>query len=220
MRLSWLIWLGALLSVAPSACVYDGDERCGPHQVLIEKDRCICEEDYVPGAAGCVPCGEHEYASNGACVCVDDYARPADGAACELIPAALGAACDMETAPCAADGPYSLCHVVEGTSGYCTNGCSADDDCDGGYKCHEDGADSFCRRPPVGYGDSCKSQDDCAGGEATYCETLQSELCLVPCAPGNTGVCFEGEVCCDFAVFEPICVPSDACTEKMGAPVQ
>jgi hypothetical protein len=217
-RFFGLIWLGALLSVAVSACVYDSDERCGPHQVLIEKDRCICEMDYVPGPAGCVPCGDHEQASNGACVCVDDYARPAEGAACEPIPAALGAACDSEAAPCA-DGPYSLCHVTDGTSGYCTSACSSDDDCDGGYRCHEDGADSFCRRPPLGYGDSCKVQDDCAQGEATYCETLQSKLCLVPCAPGNTDVCFEGEVCCDFVVFEPICVPNNACTEKSGTPV-
>jgi hypothetical protein len=218
-RLTGLIWLSALLSVAPSACVYDAGQRCGPHQTEIDKDRCICEEGYVPGAAGCVPCGAHETASNGVCVCDDDYARPADGAACEPIPAALGTACDTTTAPCAA-GPYPLCHVTDGSDGYCTKACGADQDCDGGYKCHVDGADSYCRRPPLGYGDTCQSDDDCATGEATYCETLQSNLCLVPCAAGKTDVCFEGEVCCDFSVFEPICVPSNACSDKGGAPLQ
>lgn len=200
------------------ACVYDADERCGPHQQLIDKDRCICELGFVPGKAGCVPCGEHELASNGACVCAADYARPADGAACEPIPAALGAACDTDASPCA-DGPYGLCHVTSGTAGYCTKACSSDDDCEGGYRCHEDGTEGFCRRPPLGYGDSCKAQADCAAGEATYCETLQSKLCLVPCAAGKTDVCFEGEVCCDFVVFEPICVPSNACTDKSGTVV-
>jgi hypothetical protein len=218
MRLFGLIWWSALLSVTVSACVYDAQERCGPHQTEIDKDRCICEMGYVPGTAGCIPCGDHEQASNGACVCEKDYARPADGAACEPIPAALGAACDTET-PCAA-GPYSLCHTTDDAAGYCTNACRAADDCDGGYKCHDEGADSYCRRPPVGYGDSCQSDDDCAGGEATYCESLQSKLCLVPCAAGHTDVCFEGEVCCDFVVVEPVCVPSNACSEKHGTPLQ
>jgi hypothetical protein len=218
-RLTGLIWLSALLGVAPSACVYDAGQRCGPHQTEIPKDRCICEEGYVPGTAGCVPCGAHETASNGVCVCDDDYARPTDGAACEPIPAALGTTCDTTTAPCAA-GPYPLCHVTDGGSGYCTKACGADQDCDGGYKCHLDGADSYCRRPPLGYGDTCHSDDDCATGEATYCETLQSNSCLVPCAAGKTDVCFEGEVCCDFSVFEPICVPSNACSDKGGAPLQ
>lgn len=208
-----------LLGVAPSACVYDAGQRCGPHQTEIDKDRCICEMGYVPGTAGCIPCGEHETASNGACVCDAGYARPADGAACAPIPAELGTACDSDSAPCAA-GPYPLCHVTEGTSGYCTNACRDAQDCDGGYKCHEAGSDSYCRRPPLGYGDSCQSDDDCAGGEATYCETLQSNLCLVPCAAGKTDGCFEDEVCCNFVVFEPICVPNDACREKGGTPLQ
>lgn len=217
-RFLGLLWSAVLLGVTPAGCVYDADERCGPHQEPIDKDRCICEMGYVPGPAGCVPCGEHEVASNGECVCVDDYARAGDGAACEPIPAALGAACDTVSTPCA-EGPYSSCHVTDGSSGYCSNDCSSDDDCDGGYRCHREGADGFCRRPPLGYGQSCKSQDDCAEGEATYCETLQSNVCLVPCAAGHTDVCFEGEVCCNFGVFAPICVPGDACTEKSGTVV-
>jgi hypothetical protein len=89
-HLSGFVWLSAFLSVAPSACVYDDSQRCGPHQVLLGADRCACEAGYVPGASGCLPCGEDERESNGECVCVDGYARPAEHAECELVPAALG----------------------------------------------------------------------------------------------------------------------------------
>lgn len=215
-RFSALLWLGALLGVLPVGCVYDAAHRCGPHQVPIENDSCQCEEDYVPGTSGCVPCAENERSSNGECVCVAGYARAAASEACEPIPAELGAPCTTD-ADCAA-GKYSTCHLT-GDAGYCTNACTESSDCDGGYKCHVDGEDGYCRRPPLGYGDSCHSDDDCSGGEATYCETIQSNLCLVPCSAGHTDVCFEGEVCCDFVLFNPICVPADACTGKSGTEV-
>lgn len=219
-RLSGLVLLGALLSVGPSACVYDAANRCGPHQLILDNDRCGCEAGYVPGTAGCIPCGDNERETNGACVCVKGFARPADGAACEPLPAALGTACDSESTPCEPGSKYTLCHVTDGTSGYCTSACASQDDCDGGYKCHEDGADSFCRRPPLGYGDSCKTDDDCAGGEATFCEKFQQHICLVPCSAGKTDVCFEGESCCDFVIFHPICVPTDQCSANAGTVVQ
>jgi hypothetical protein len=218
-RLSALVWLSTLLGAAPSACVYDGDHRCGPHQQLISNDRCACEAGYVPGTEGCIPCGDNERESNGECVCVSGYARAAVGAACEAVPAELGAACDTTSAPCSL-GKYPLCHVTSGTSGYCTNGCSSASVCDGGYKCHQDGADSYCRRPPLGYGNSCKTDADCSAGEATFCEKIQSNLCLVPCSAGHSDVCFEGEVCCNFVLFNPICVPSDSCTSMSGTEVK
>lgn len=214
-RLTALLLSSVLIGIAPLACVYDSDEPCGPRQQLISADRCACEAGYVPGESGCVPCGADERESGGECVCVEGFARRADGAACEPIPAELGVACDVESAPCPA-GKYPLCRVTDGTAGYCTNDCDDAGDCDGGYACQRDGADSFCRRPPVGHGLSCQSDEDCAGGEATYCETFQSHLCLVPCSAGNTEGCFGGEVCCDFTLFEPICVPGDACTSSGG----
>jgi hypothetical protein len=217
-RLSGLVWLSALLSVAPSACVYDSSQRCGPHQVLLGSDRCACEAGYVPGTSGCVPCAENELESNGECVCGEGYARPAEGAACELIPEALGAACGGDGALCASE--YPLCHSTDDGQSYCTSSCTSDDDCTGGYRCHEDGANSYCRRPPVGYGNKCKSDDDCADGEATYCDTIQSHLCLVRCSAGKTDVCFEGEGCCDFTLFNPICVPDGVCAMKGGKELQ
>ena len=151
-------------------------------------------------------------------MCVDGYARPADGAACELIPEALGADCDTHGTACTNE-KYPLCHITD-DQGYCTSTCTSSDDCEGGYQCHTDEAGGFCRRPPVGYGKDCKSDDDCAGGEATYCDTIQSHLCLVRCAAGKTDVCFEGEECCDFTLFNPICVPDGVCAMKMGKTLQ
>jgi hypothetical protein len=197
-------------------CVYDPDEPCGPHQESIGFDSCACVDGYVLGDAGCEPCGEHERSSHGECVCVDGFARAAAGEACSPIPAELGATCHTDD-DCG-DSPFPTCHVTEAGDGYCTKLCTSDDDCEGGYRCHDAGDESYCRRPPTGYGDACQSNDDCSG-EASFCETLQSHLCLVPCSAGKTEVCFEGEVCCDFVFFEPICVPADACTSKSGTEV-
>jgi hypothetical protein len=217
-RLSGLLAVCGLLGIIASACVYDSSDRCGPNQRSISSDRCVCADGFVPGTNGCMPCGEHELAFNGACVCEDGYARASAAEACEPIPDELGAACDTESTPCAAE-KYSLCHVNDGTSGYCTNTCSSASDCDGGYKCQE-GGESFCRRPPLGFGDTCKSDDDCTG-EATVCETIQSHLCLVPCAAGDTAGCFIGDVCCEFPGPFVACVPSDACTpENFGTMVE
>jgi hypothetical protein len=218
MRLTSFFLLSTLCGVIASACVYDPDDRCGPHQLEIDNDQCVCETGFVPGDAGCVPCAENEEERAGACICADGFARPTDAEACAPIPEALGAACDVEADPCA-DEPYPLCHATDGTSGYCTSSCSSDGDCTGGYKCHVEGNEGFCRRPPLGHGATCASDADCEGGDATFCETLSSKQCLVPCQAGDTDVCFEGEACCDFLVFAPICVPADVCAE-MGNPVQ
>jgi hypothetical protein len=215
-RLSGFVWLSVLATGLFPACLYDPNDRCGPNQVSVDNDRCECIDGFVPGLSGCVACGDHELESAGSCVCADGYARANDAAACQPIPESLGTACDLESAPCAA-GAYPLCHLTEAGIGYCTSSCSDDADCDGGYKCHIDGAASYCRRPPLGYGDHCSADAECAAGEATFCETIQSQLCLVPCTAASGEVCFEGEVCCDFALFRPICVPENACAAKGGS---
>lgn len=210
--------MSALLGLIPTACVYDPDDRCGPDKTSIDNDRCVCDEGLVPSDDGCVPCGENEEPNVvGECVCVDGYARTAATDLCEPIPMTLGADCDTDDAPC--EEPFSLCHVTEGTAGYCTEACSSDADCDGGYRCHLEGGSGYCRRRPLGYGESCQSDDDCAGGEATYCEVIRTNQCLVPCEAGKTDVCFEGEVCCNFVIFNPVCVPTANC-EDAGTVVE
>ena len=211
MRLSGLVCLCGLFGLVPSACLYDDDNRCGPHQVAVSNDRCSCEEGYIPGEDGCVACGDKEVALNGACSCAEGFARANDTDPCERPPAELGVECDTESNPCPA-GDYSLCHVTEGTSGYCTNACASSDECDGGYKCQEADAESFCRRPPVGLSEKCDSNEDCADGEATSCEAIQSHQCLVPCAAGDTAACFVGDACCAFPGPFVACVPASACT--------
>jgi hypothetical protein len=205
LRLSWLGFV-----VAPG-CVYDSSERCSPHQVEINNDRCTCEAGYVPGDAGCVPCAENEEERSGACVCSEGYARASDDAACEPIPGGLGVECETSES-CGAD--YPVCHLTENNGGYCTTiGCGSSDDCEAGYMCQSDGDISYCRRPPLGYGKTCDSQADCADGEATFCEVLQSNVCIVPCTAETTDVCFQGEVCCDFSLFKAgtVCTPTAAC---------
>lgn len=216
MRFSALTWVCGWIGLVPLACVYDPDDRCGPRQVSVEHDRCACEEGFVPGEKGCAPCGENERAAGNQCVCADGYARASQAEACEPIPAELGAPCDSSDLPCA-DGAYSLCHVTDGTSGYCTNACTSSSQCDGGYQCQETADESYCRRPPLGFAQSCDTDADCADGEATFCENIQSHSCLVPCAAGSTNGCFIGESCCDFALFRPVCVPTQACAENGGA---
>ncbi len=220
-RWALLVW-GTWQLVAVPACVYDDDERCGPHQVEISNNRCECSPGYVPGVSGCVPCGEYEEERAGECVCVAGYARASEAAACEPLPDDLGSSCDAEN-PCASEA-YPECHLTEDGSGYCTTtGCTSSDDCSGGYKCQKESDGSFCRRPALGYGKSCKTQADCADGEATFCETLQTNLCIVPCTAETTSVCFEGEVCCDFSLFNAgtVCTPAASCTApgvNLGGP--
>lgn len=220
-RLYGFVIASALLGLLPTACLYDSGDRCGPHQVTISNDRCACEDNYVPSTSGCVACGENEKSTNGACVCVVGYGRASPAEACEPIPAELGAECDTDGAPCPEGTAYPLCHVTDGTSGYCTNTCSSSEDCDGGYKCQEGGEENYCRRPPLGFGDDCDSDEDCAGGEATACEATQSHLCLVPCAAGDSAGCFVGDVCCGFPGDFVVCVPTEACIpSNFGTPVE
>jgi len=196
--------------------VYDPDDRCGPHQVVFEDKRCVCE----PGAAltptGCVPCAVHEVPGTMGCECESGYSRPSAGAACEEVPAGLGTACNLTTMPCT-DAVYSHCAADASGSGYCTTaGCTSSADCTSGYACNTSGAASFCQRPPMGLSMSCTSDADCAGTEATYCDTFMSHSCLVQgctVAPDN---CFEGWDCCDLSAFglpQPLCIPQGQCVQ-------
>jgi hypothetical protein len=147
----------------------------------------------------------------GDCQCVEGYARTGAGGACEPIPAELGAECDSESAPCPSS-EFPHCEVTDGTSGYCTiENCESTADCPGAYRCQIDADRSYCRRPPLGLNETCKSDADCAGGEATFCETLQAFVCLVPCS--NDDECITGDVCCDVSAFGAgiFCAPRDAC---------
>lgn len=209
-------FLSAVLGVGTQSivgCLYDPDNPCG--EGMVEEGegdtvRCACPEGSVSTEDGCVTCGEHEVATATGCVCEKGYTRPSAGEPCAEAPppGGLGSECDPEDPACTE--PYDHCEPASG-SGYCTSGCETNDDCEGGYVCN---ADSICQRPPLGMGMSCSGPEDCAGTEATYCDTIVSMTCLVEGCQVDPNDCFEGNECCDLTavgVPQQICVPVGAC---------
>ena len=143
-----------------------------------------------------------------ACECEPGYARPGPDEPCEEA-SGLGAECDPESPAC--EAPYPHCEPAE-EGGYCTIGdCTSNEDCDGGYACNDQ---SVCVRPPIGLGASCSGPEDCAGTEATFCDTFMTNSCQVEGCSLDVEDCFEGYECCDFSSFglaQPLCVPAGAC---------
>jgi len=215
-RLSALGMLAAFSSVLGlSSCLYDSGDRCDAGQAYDSSaGLCVCTGNTVAGNEGCVPCAEHELASNDACGCEPGYARPTPGAACVLVPGALGLACESD-ADCT-DETYAVCHGLADGSGYCTNVGCAVGECTGGYACDTSAEPSYCARPPDGAGKSCQSSDDCAGTAATWCDTYRSHVCYVEgCTLGGNDC--PGKECCDLAVSsfglieKTICVDPGTC---------
>jgi hypothetical protein len=202
------------LALLASSCLYDANDRCDPSQRFdADSGVCLCIGNTVPGAHGCVACPAHELAQSGSCSCEIGYARPPAGGDCALIPAALGAACDPSGNDCS-NSAYPTCQAVASGGGYCTSsGCASNADCSGGYACNTSGSASYCQRPPTGVGQTCTSSADCANSEATYCETLQSHVCLVQGCSKSPDDCFSGNACCDLTTLglPTLCLPAGAC---------
>jgi hypothetical protein len=203
------IALAAVFGSSQAGCLYDPDEPCGKDlDVYGDKLRCVCPEGTAYTPTGCVTCGEHEIAGPTGCDCVEGYVRPSPNAACAEIPGGLGADCDPDASEC--EAPYDLCEPTT-DGGYCTSACATMDDCEGGYACNEA---SVCQRPPVGLGTACTGPADCAGTEATYCDTFVTHACQVQGCQVDPNDCFFGYECCDlsgFGISEPVCVTTGAC---------
>jgi hypothetical protein len=206
--------LGMLGALLQGACIYDSDDRCSPGQVLLTDSNCVCAEGSAFTPNGCVPCAANEVVGPSGCVCAEGLVRPTPDAACQAPPQELGVECDMESAPCTST-QYDHCQLVSGMSGYCTStGCASSAECEGGYACDTAASPPFCRRPPLGAGRACESPADCAGTEATWCDTFMTNTCLVQGCSVPTQDCFGGMQCCDltqFGVPEPLCLPPGAC---------
>jgi hypothetical protein len=208
-------WWPIVFAVAAVACIYDADDRCGPNMQLSAVDSCACVEGYVLDGAVCVACPDGELESRGSCVCPPGFNKPTAGAPCEKTAAVatLGSACSLAE-PCKSD-EYPFCAEASNAESYCTsNGCRATSECSEGYACVQAASASFCRRSPSGMGKPCESAADCAGTEATYCETLISHSCLVQDCSLEADDCFEGWECCDVSAYgmpKPICVPAGEC---------
>jgi hypothetical protein len=232
-------WSG-VLSIWMAACLYDPDRRCDTKEREIEADRCVCAAGFVARAGACVTCPEGEVEQGGRCVCAPDRGRDTVSGTCApcaenetqdneecvcapgfsrddatgaCAPSGLGAACENDLS--CADPAHPSCYLVDGASGYCTRlNCATPADCEGGFACDLTVSPSHCARPPVGQGQPCESAADCAGTEATYCETFMTNVCLVErCTVGGSD-CFTGWSCCDLSGFglnRQLCVLDGSC---------
>lgn len=222
--------LGGALLVPMSGCIVS-ESSCAEGEKFVDEDiqRCTCAEGYILDevAEACVACGENETSKANQCVCMDGYVRDDSSGNCREVVAGeamFGGACDSDAA-CV--DPYGYCADATG-DGYCTSSaCTDNSDCEDVWTCVEESGSSYCKRPPSGLGETCASQADCAGFEATYCETFQAKTCqLVGCAEGNT-TCPGDWVCCDLrgALGVSMCVTPDVldangeCPAGAGKPV-
>lgn len=206
------------MALLAAGCLYDRGDRCGSGQRLDDQGLyCQCLDGLVPDPGGrgvCVACPAHERAAGTRCECTDGFSRPAPDKACEPATAGLGEACDA-TRPCAV-ASFPHCQATGSTSGYCTStGCATSQDCRGGFACVDGASGRYCKRPPVGQNKSCAGDADCAGTEATLCDTLYSKRCLVQgCKVDDPSTCHEGFRCCDlsgFGLAKTVCVDLPQC---------
>lgn len=207
-----LLW--AVVVAAPLACTYDPDDPCGPNEEMYGDGlRCVCVAGAALTPTGCVLCGENEVATATTCECVPGFSRPAAGGACEEdVVSGQGVACD-EAMPCL-DELASHCQADASGSDYCTTTNCTETPCSEGYGCDQSASPSVCLRPPLGQSLSCTKDADCAGTEATFCDTVESHSCLVEGCAIDGDDCFIGWACCDLTPLglpKTICVPEGEC---------
>lgn len=194
----------------PTGCV-----PCGENEV-VTPNGCGCAMGFARASASeaCAPCGEHEVTSASGCICEVGFGRAAPGEPCaELEGGGAGSPCGND-AECM-NPTYPHCHVRSTGAGYCTNlGCTGNGECSPGFTCvSSSSSPSVCLLPPDGAGRPCVGPADCAGTEALFCDTFQSQSCLVMECSLDPDNCFPGMECCSVGVGLPtICIPAGACT--------
>lgn len=228
--------LCVLLPFACGACVFNADHRCSAnqeYQVQGMAEVCVCDARSYWTAKGCIPCnGDHEVPGVSGCLCAAGYGRsPATGictacaadeiagpngceckagyghataaAVCTEIVSGQGALCNAQK-PCA-DPVYSYCDVKAGT------GTCAAPPTDAGS-----GGATAPKTTTSNIGTTCTSDADCAGGDATYCDTFQNNnKCLIKDCNLAQDNCPTGYACCNLPALAPIfpvlCVAQGAC---------
>ncbi len=175
---------------------------------------CVCVEGYVSSGTECVTCPEHERVQGDGCVCVEGYERSGDGESCApMATSGPGVACS-DGLPCR-DSAFPHCAQASNGDQYCTSlGCRTSADCPEDFACTSSASGSYCQRSPLGMAAPCSTDDDCASYEATFCETLISNSCLVQGCSLSNDDCFDGWECCDASAFGmpiPICIPAGNC---------
>ena len=204
-RLLSCAWVG-LACCAFSACLVNPSDRCGSHQVQ-QGDLCACETGFGLVGTHCVACAEHEVGSLTGCACAPGFGRADASQPCAAVET-LGKAC-AQSADCT-DATFNYCEP-EGESGYCTRpDCTSSADCINDYSCNSRGVRHFCQRPPTGFGKSCQNDGDCSAFEASYCESLSSNVCLKSGCKADPSVCPGDWACCDIALLgNSLCLPQD-----------
>ena len=182
---------GVLLAVFASvvACLVDPDAPCGDQFSKAADGACACPAGTIVIGGACSPCAEHERSEGNQCVCVSGYERAADSADCVVAQSEPAA----PLAPSDAGGA----------------GCASSAECAAGSICDSHGSHE-CVTAPSGFGMACTRASDCAGTEATFCDTFASRTCQVQGCAELGGVCPGDMICCSYAILSvSLCIPSD-----------
>lgn len=205
-----LLVLSLLAAIELPGCLVE-QGRCGPNQERNIADNCVCKSGFVVDAnLICQPCAASEISVGDKCVCAPGFTRDSSSQQCIEVVADVGKPC-LTDADCPAGGPY--CHHAKSGESYCTvTGCTQLTECPFGYGCDLKAMPTVCARAPTGLFAECQTQQDCAGKEASFCETSVSYLCTVPNCK-NDGDCFTGLECCDVTAYglPTICVQEGLC---------
>jgi hypothetical protein len=94
--------------------------------------------------------------------------------------------------------------------------CDPDAPASGGacVPCASDDTRAACQKGPAGFGTPCTADTDCAGLEASHCETLQAHVCVVAGCHTSPDDCTGGQSCCDLnglGVPLTLCLPPGQC---------
>jgi hypothetical protein len=211
-RRTFVSVLGAAVA-ALGGCAVDEADQCGPNMDYSDELRvCLCVDNAIEVAGGCEVCGESEVVdrANNRCVCPEGQVG-IEGGMCQAI-AGLGDECNDTDLACE-DTVYSLCAMPGGAgTGYCTKPCMEDAECDDAYTCADWEEEPYCRSY-TGLGQSCESSDDCAGTDATVCDTFQSHTCLVGGCSLELDDCPRGTGCCDLSAYGAgtLCISPESC---------
>jgi hypothetical protein len=192
----------ALIPAMVSGCLYDSATRCDSHQ-SVEDDVCVCDEGFALVDGFCVACGVNEVASSEGCECEPGFARADSDDECAPL-SGIGEECE-EDLDCT-NPEFALCERT-GSTNYCTSACVSSEQCPGEFSCRPTAMGGFCERPPTGLGTACMD-DECDGFEASYCETVVSQSCVVNDCKVDPERCHGDWVCCDIGLLsESLCIP-------------
>jgi hypothetical protein len=196
-------------AVVTGGCLYDSGDRCGPAMVYdTSLDACVCAPNAIVTGLGCTACADDEVIVAGKCGCASGYAKDASNV-CEPV-SGLGDACG--SAGDCSNPQYGYCapSTAGETAKTCTSTCGSDADCGAAYTCAVWEATPYCRQWS-GLGQSCTGSADCAGDDASYCDTYQTHSCIVQGCSLSSDDCPRGTTCCDFSSYGLGTLCAEAC---------